>query len=446
MTINLEKLEINARALVSAAMKAGADKCDVVVANGNSLGIGVREGKVENTGRAEGDEFSLRVFVGKRTASVSANQPGDFAMLAERAVAMARVSPEDPFQDLVAEDELAKNWPDLDTLDNHIPDADELTARALEAENAALSVDGVSKSMGASAGWGTSGFVLATSNGFAGNYSVSRFSSSASALCGEGEAMERDYDMHAVTHIGDLRDPAEIGRTAGERAVRRSNPKTVKSGSYPLVFDRRIAGGMLGALLGAINASSVARKTSFLRNSMGKAVANPAVTVHDDPHRIRGLGSRPFDGEGLATARRAIVENGMLTGWTLDLSSARKLDLAPTGNAARGVSSPPSPANWNIELVGNGQRRADLIKGIGSGLLVTSMIGSTINPNTGDYSRGASGFWIENGEIAWPVNECTIAGNLHDMLRRMVPADDARPWLSRVAPSILIEGMTLAGQ
>ena len=444
MTINLEKLEINARALVSAAMKAGADKCDVVVANGNSLGIGVREGKVENTGRAEGDEFSLRVFVGKRTASVSANQPGDFAMLAERAVAMARVSPEDPFQDLVSEDELAKNWPDLDTLDNHIPDADELTARALEAENAALSVDGVSKSMGASAGWGTSGFVLATSNGFAGNYSVSRFSSSASALCGEGEAMERDYDMHAVTHIGDLRDPAEIGRTAGERAVRRSNPKTVKSGSYPLVFDRRIAGGMLGALLGAINASSVARKTSFLRNSMGKAVANPAVTVHDDPHRIRGLGSRPFDGEGRECGPLLPIDRGELTTWLLDGATARELGLESNGRASRSGSG-TSPSSTNAWIEAGEKSPEDFMREIGTGILITETIGHGINMVTGDFSKGASGFFIENGEIAYPVAGFTIAGNLKDMFLSMLPASDLEFRGSTNAPSLLIEGMTVGG-
>jgi PmbA protein len=242
-----------------------------------------------------------------------------------------------------------------------------------------------------------------------------------------------------------LRAAGDIGRIAGERAVERLNARKPATGTFPVLFDERISASLIGHLLAASNGSAIARGSSWLQDALGQEVLPASLSLIEDPHRPRASGSRPFDGEGLPTKRRALVENGVLTGWTLDLSSARKLGMTSTGNAARGASSPPAPANWNLSLTQGDRSRADLMRDMGDGFLVTSMIGSTINPNTGDYSRGAAGFWIENGEIAYPVNECTIAGNLRDMLRRIIPANDARPYLSRVVPSLLIEGMTLAG-
>ena len=316
---------------------------------------------------------------------------------------------------------------------------------ALTAEAAALAVAGVTQVSDAAASYGTHHVHLAATNGFTGGYARSSRSVSCVAISGEGTGMERDYDGDSRTFQSDLRSAEEIGRTAGERAVQQVGARKPETGSFPVLFDERISSSLIGHLLAASNGAAIARGASWLKDCLGQEVLPAHLSLIEDPHRPRISGSRPFDAEGLPTQRRAIVENGVLTGWTLDLSSGRKLDMASTGNAARGVSGPPSPSNWNLSLTQGDQSRADLLRDMGTGLLVTSMIGSTINPNTGDYSRGASGFWVENGEITHPVNECTIAGNLRDMLRRIIPANDARPYLSRVVPSLLIEGMTLAG-
>jgi PmbA protein len=443
--INLAKLEENAAALVDAALRAGAQSCDVVVARGQSLGIGVREGKVENTSRSESDDFSLRVFCGSQVASVNANNIKDIDSLAQRAVAMAKVSPEDPYQGLAPADRLAKSVPDLDLCDNRVPDAAELTVRALECENAGLAVEGVAKSMGASAGWGLSGFVLATSTGFSGHYSVSRFSASAAMVSGEGTEMERDYDFHSATHGSDLMDSAAIGRSAGERAVRRRNPRQVPSAAVPVIFDRRIAGSLLGALCGAINGAAVARKTSFLRDRMGQQVANPAITVIDDPLRRRGLGSRPVDGEGMPTAQLRLLEQGVLQQWLLDWAAARELGLESNARASRGGSG-TSPTTTNCHIEAGTASLAELLGSVKNGLYLTETIGHGVNMVTGDFSKGASGFWIENGEITWPVAEITIAGNLKDMFAAMVPADDLEFRYGANSPSLLVEGMTVGGK
>nr|WP_244530580.1 TldD/PmbA family protein [Salaquimonas pukyongi] len=445
MVVQFESLEEDASRLVSAALKAGADQCDVVVTKGQSVGVSVREGKVENTGSAEGDDFYLRVFSGKRVATVSTNQVSDLAMVAERAVAMARVSPEDPFQDLAPREDLITEIPDLDLLESSPPDPARLQEAALEAEDAGLAVTGVSKSMGASAGWGISGFVLATSAGFSGSYARSGCSVSASMVSGDGDTMERDYDFSSAVHRGDLRSPAEIGRTAGERAVRRANPRKVDSGNYPVIFDRRLAGGLLASLLGAINAASVARKTSFLRDRLGEQIAASAITVTDDPLRKRGLGSRPFDGEGLACKPLVLVDKGQLTTWLLDGATARELDLQTNARASRSGSG-TSPSSTNAWIANGSKSPQELARDIGTGFLCTETIGHGINMVTGDYSKGASGFWIENGKITHPVAEITIAGNLKDMFMAMTPANDLEFRGATNAPSLLIEGMTIGGK
>ena len=445
MTIDLSKLEENSRKLVSAAMKAGADQCDVSVANGQSLGISYREGKVENTGRSEGDDFSLRVFVGNRIASVSTNQIADLQMLAERAVAMAKVSPEDPFQALADGEEVAKSFPALDLLDPAMPNAAQLQAMAKEAEEAGLAVKGVSKSMGASAGWGISGFVLATSNGFSGSYARSGFSVSAAMLSGEGEKMERDYDFTSAVFMEDLRSIGEIGRTAGERAVKKANPRQVKSGHYPVIFDRRVAGSLLGALLGAINGASIARKTSFLRDKMLQQIASAGIEVTDDPLRRRGPASKPFDGEGRACSALTLVKSGVLQDWLLDGPTARELGLASNSRAGRNGAG-TSPGSTNSWISAGEKSVEQLAREIGTGLLCTETIGHGLNMVTGDFSKGASGFWIENGEITYPVAEITIAGNLKDMFMSMVPANDLEFRGSTNSPSLLIDGMMIGGK
>ncbi|MEP2716345.1 TldD/PmbA family protein [Pseudophaeobacter sp.] len=437
-------------ALIDAAKRAGAEAVDTMVAEGSSLSIEVREGKLEHAERSEGTDLGLRVFIGKRQAQVSSSdsRAETIEAMAERAVAMAREAPEDPYTGLAGADQLAQNW-DLAALELHDP-SDEpapktLQRDALEAEAACAAIDGISQVQAAGASYGHHAIHLATSNGFSGGYQRTGRSISCTGIAGTGAGMERDYDGDSRTFQSDLRGAADIGRIAGERAVARLEARRPQTGSYPVLFDERVSSSLIGHLLAASNGAAIARGSSWLKDGLGELILPETLSVIEDPHRPRISGSRPFDGEGLATQKRAIIQDGVLTGWTLDLASARKLDMQSTGNAARGVGSIPSPSNWNIELTSGQQSRADLIAEMGTGLLVTSLIGSTINPNTGDYSRGASGYWIENGEIAYPVNECTIAGNLRDMLKRIIPANDARNYLSRVVPSLLVEGMTLAG-
>ncbi|MEM7463659.1 MAG: TldD/PmbA family protein, partial [Pseudomonadota bacterium] len=315
--IDLAKLQHDAARLVETALAAGADSCDCIVARSQSLSVGVREEKVEDTNRSEKDSMTLRVFCGNRIASVNSNAMDNPLELAERAVAMAKVSPEDKFQGLAPSDLLTRDFPDLDLADTKTPDAENLVEKALACEAAGLSVEGVQKSMGAGAGWGVSGFVLATSDGFEGNYSVSRFGTSAAMVAGTGTSMERDYESRSSVHDSDLPDPAEIGRLAGERTVRRIGPRQARSGKAPIVVDRRVAGSILGGMMGAINGAAVARKTSFLRDQMGKQIANQAITIRDNPLKTRGLGSSPFDGEGMANVELVPVEEGILRDWLL---------------------------------------------------------------------------------------------------------------------------------
>ncbi len=438
------------QSLLQEARRAGAEAADALVVRASSVSVQVRGGALEHAERAEATDLGLRVLIGRRQALVSTSDfsPATLTEMAGRAVAMAREAPEDPHAGLAAPEQLAEGW-DLAALELSDP-APEPSAQALErdaraAEAAALAVEGVTQVSDAEAGYGAHDIHLAATNGFSGGYRRSIRWTSCVAIAGTGSGMERDHDSDSRAWQSDLRRPEEIGATAGRRAVARLNPRRPPTGSFPVLFDERVAASLIGHLLAAANGAAVARGSSWLRERLGQQVLPEGLSLIEDPHRPRIGASRPFDAEGLPTRRRAIVEDGILTGWTLDLASARKLGMAPTGNAARGTSSPPSPANWNIALTEGAHSREDLIRDMGTGLLVTSLIGSTINPTTGDYSRGAAGFWVENGEIAFPVNECTIAGNLHDMLRRMVPANDARKWLSRVVPSLLIEGMTLAG-
>ncbi|MBE7183523.1 MAG: TldD/PmbA family protein [Methylobacterium mesophilicum] len=442
--IDTEKLTTRVSALVDAARRAGAEQADAVAVIGRSTGVSVRLGKVENTSSAEGEDVSLRVFVGRRVASVSATAASDPKMLAERAVAMARVSPEDPYQGLADAADLAKGFPDLDLLDETVVSADQLREAALEMEEAALGVDGVTNSSGAGAGAGLGGLVLATSEGFLGQYVASRFSRSASVIAGEGTGMERDYEYSSRLHFGELDGPAAIGRKAGERAVRRLNPRKARTGPVSVIFDPRVARGIAGHLSGAINGASVARKTSFLREMMGKQVASAAITVTDDPRVRRGQASRPFDGEGVAGEKLVMVDEGVLKHWFLSTSAARELGLKTNGRGSRGGSS-VSPSSTNLAIEAGAQSPEDMIRALKTGFYVTEVFGQGVNMVTGEYSRGASGFWIENGELSYPVSEVTIASNLKDMFLRMVPASDLDRNFGTAAPTLLIENMTLAG-
>jgi PmbA protein len=407
----------------------------------------VREAAIEESERSEGDDVGLRVFVGRRQAVVSTNDiKADAAELAQRAVAMARAAPDDPFAGLADPDRLAHHFPDLDLLDPNLPSVAELEARARRAEGAALAVGGVTTSGGASASAGIGGMVLVTSHGFRGAYLSSGQSVAMTAIAGEGTAMERDYDYSSTVHGADLQSPEQVGRTAGERAVERLNPRKVKSKRVPVVFDRRVAGSLVGHLASALNGTAVARKTSFLKDRLGERLFRPGIHVLDDPHRLRGLRSRPFDAEGVATKRLAVVEDGVLASWLLDSATARELGSATTGHAQRGVSSAPSPGPSNLHLAAGGDTPEALIADIAEGFYVTDLIGVGVNYVTGDYSRGASGFWIENGKRSYPVSEVTIAGNLIDMFHALLPANDLEFRFATNAPTVRVEGLTVGGR
>ena len=439
-----------AERLVEAGRAAGADAADAVAVGGDSLSIEVRGGALEHAERAEGVDLGLRVLVGRRQACVSASdtRPETIAAMAERAVAMAREAPEDPYCGLADPAMLARDW-DVAALDlvdpEPMPGPETLQAAALAAEAAALAVPGVTRMDSAGAGWSSGRFHLAASNGFSGGFGRTGHSVQAVAICGEGLGMERDHAFEGRVHRGDLPDPAEVGRRAGERAAAMAGASKPPTGAFPVLYDERVASGLIGHLVQAINGSAITRGASWLKDAMGERVLPAGIDLVEDPLRPRIAGSHPFDGEGLPAVRRLLVEDGILKSWTLDLATGRQLGLPSTANAGRGTSSPPSPSAGNLTLTQRTVSRDDLIAEMGTGLVVTSLLGASINPTTGDYSRGASGFWVENGAIVRPVNECTIAGNLRPMLTSIRPANDARPWLGRVVPSLLVEGLVVAG-
>jgi PmbA protein len=447
MTVETDPLVL-IQDLVERALKAGADSADAVAGLSTSISHAQRLGKTEKLERQESQDLGLRVLIGKRQAIVSSNdwKPDGLALLVERAIAMAKTVPEDSFCGIADPDQIVgDNYPKLEMFDPQEPSAETLIARATETEDAALAVAGITNSEGAEASWGQSRIALAASNGFAGRYQGSNHSIAVSVLAGTGTAMESDYDYSSAIFGSDLTDPAEIGRSAADRALKKLGARKPPSAKVPVVFDPRVSGGLVRHLTSAINGAAIARGTSFLKDKMGQAVMSSGITIVDDPHRARGLASKPFDAEGLANKRRNLVENGVLQTWILDLRAARQLGLTSTGHASRGTSSPPSPSTTNLHLEPGTVSPTDLISDIKSGFYITSVMGMGVNMVTGDYSRGASGFWIENGKIAYPVNEVTIAGNLMDMFLAMTPADDLDFKYATNAPTIRIDGMMVAG-
>ena len=424
---------------VTYARKIGADAAEASVSDGRSTELEIREGKIEKLEGAEGRRIGLTVFSGKSSASISGSVLTREAIhrLAENALAMAKLAPANPYAGVAEPDLLATYFPDLDLVSDELPDAARLERMAREAEQAALGVSGVSKSGGTDASSGNRSSALVISIGFARAYRKTGVSLSASAISGDGTHMERDYDYSSTIHFSDLRTPESIGLEAGRRAARRLNPRKVKSQAVPIVFDNRIAASLIGHLLGAINGPAIARGTSFLKDNLGQRIFADGITIVEDPFIPRGLGSRAFDGDGLPRMKRNIIDDGALTTWLLDLPSARQLGLAPTGHGS-GTS--------NVYLKAGTASREDLMQNIGNGLYVTEMIGSSVNMVTGDYSRGASGFWIENGKLTYPVSEVTIAGNLRDMFLNVMQASDFEFRASINAPTCRVEGMTIAGR
>jgi len=433
--------------LITKAKAAGADRADAVLVNRTSLSVERRLGSTETLERSESRDLGLRVFTGAKSAIISASNidPARFTALAERAIAMARVVPDDPLADL---SELAAPPADstyLDMVDPAEPAVEALIARAEAAEAAALAVRGVTNSEGGSAGFGRTDLYLATSADFAGHYTRTYHSHSASVIAGAGTGMQRDYDYHGAIHLSDLDDPAAIGHSAGERAVSRLNPTRPKTGIMPVVYDPRVSSSLVGHLSSAINGASIARGTSFLKDRMAQRLFGKGVHIHDDPHRVRGSRSGTFDAEGVPTKPLTLIEDGVLTTWILDSRSARQLGLRTTGHASRGTGGPPGPSATNLYMAAGQPTPADLMADIELGIYVTELIGMGINGMTGDYSRGAAGFMIRNGALAEPVAEITIAGNLIDMFATLIPANDLRFRRGTDAPTIRIDGMTVAG-
>ncbi len=439
-----------ANKLLKIAALAGADTADVLLVDVKNVSIDVRDGVLEHAERSESVDVGLRVLIGQQQACVSVSDTSDHTLekMAERAVAMANVAPKDKHIGLADADQLAQVWDvsALELADNaDKPTPEMMQDIAQNAEAAALAVSGVSKVLGASSGWSDTNIYLAASNGFSGGYQRTSYSTACGAIAGEGLKMERDYCGEGRAHFVDMPDAHVIGKLAGERAVAKFGAVKPPTGTFPVLFDERVSSTLIGHLLSAINGSSIVRGSSWLKDALGQRVLPKGIDLVEDPTRARTAGSKPFDAEGLPVSVRHILEDGVLQGWTLDLASARKLGMKSTGNASRGVGSPPSPASGNMALLGGVKTREALIADMGTGLLVTGLIGSTISPTTGDYSRGANGFWVENGQIMYPVNECTIAGNLHQMLAGLIPANDGRAHLSRIIPSLLVESMVIAG-
>jgi PmbA protein len=446
MTAKPEPLQI-LEDLLKRAKANGAQAADCLLVRNTSLDVAQRLGKREKLERSEAQDLGLRVFVGKRQAIVSTSdlEPRMLDELAERAVAMARAVPEDEFCGLADPELLSKIPVALELEDTREPGEAELTEMIARAEDAARAVPGVTNSEGAEAGWGRVEVALAASNGFRGSYGGTRWGLSVSVLAGEGTAMERDYDYASAVFGGDLPAPETIGKSAGERAVRRLNPRKPKTAKVPIIYDPRVANGLISHFAGAINGASIARGTSFLKDKMGQQIFARGIRIIDDPHRPRGLRSKPFDGEGVANRRRALIEDGVLTSWLLDCRSARQLGLTTTGHATRGTSGPPSPSATNLYLEPGKMTPDELMSDIKQGFYVTELIGHGINGVTGDYSRGAAGYWIENGKLAYPVSEVTVAGNLKEMFQNLTPANDLTFRYGTDSPTVRIEGMTLAG-
>ena len=446
--LSLEEAQSRAQDLVKAARRAGADAADAIYACNASTNVSVRLGALEDVERSEGEEIGLRVFVGQRSASISASDmnPATLATLVERAIAMAREAPEDPYAGLAPEDRLLRGGlPELELADPFEPEPADLRQRAVLAEEAARAVSGVTNSEGGGAATGRSQMALATSHGFAGAYAGTSHSTWASVLAGTGADMQRDHASHSVRFLEDLDAADTVGARAGERAVARLNPGKVASGVMPVIFDPRIGSGLMGHLIGGMVGPAIARRSSFLLESLGEALFDSGVTIIDDPLRLRGMRSRPFDGEGLPVERRALIERGVLTGWLMDSASARQLGLEPTGHASRGGSGAPGAGITNVHMEPGSISPADLMADIKSGIYITELIGMGVNGVTGDYSRGAAGFRIEDGVVTKPISEFTIASNLKDMFRALVPANDLVFRYSMNVPTIRIDGMTVAG-
>lgn len=447
-SLDPDTLQEIASDLVKAALKAGADAAEAGLVESRSLQAAIRKGELENLERSESRDAGLRVFIGQRQAGVAFSDlsAAGRQLAVERAVAMAKVAPEDRYCGLVERDRLARTIPDIPLYEAIEWDPAVLENLGLAMEEEALKVEEIDMVSSAGASFGAGATALVTSNGFAASKLASSCSMGVAPLAKRGETMERDYEGHSARRFDDLKDPREIGRIAAERAAARLGSKKAAGGKMAVVFDRRVADVFLGSLLGAISGPAIARGTSFLKNKMGERIFAEGVDVIEDPLRPWAHGSRAFDGEGVATKARALVEDGVLTTWLLNASSARQLSLPLTGHASQGLGSPPGVRTSNVHLSPGERSREELIADAGKGLLVMEMFGPSLNENTGDWSVGVAGFAIEDGEIAYPVSEMTVAGNLIDIFARLEPGSDLEFDHSTNAPSVLVDALSVGGR
>ena len=445
--VNAVNLEPALAALLGKARSYGADKADAIATYGRSLGVVSRGGQLEDVDNSEGRDIGLRVMVGQKQACVSSSDLSENSLdqLAERAVAMARLAPDDPFCGLADPERLADVTPDLDLFDDTVFEPSELLERAQALEAVILSVDGVQQAEGSNASWSTSSMHFMTTDGFSLGYAGSNFGLSGLAIAAQNGQMERDYDFDSTRHFSDLRTIESVGRLAGERAIARLGARQIPSGPLPVIFDQRLSRALVSSFLGAISGNAVTRGTSFLKDKLGEIVFSPDITITDNPHLRRGHGSHPWDGEGVKTQQINLIDKGVLTSWLLNSSTAKQLGMKTTGHASRGISSPPGISASNAFIHAGGRTPAELMSDMGEGLLITDMFGPSLNANTGDYSVGVAGYKIENGERAFPVNEITVAGNLLEMFKHLTPANDLTFDSATTAPSLLVEGMTIAG-
>ena len=444
----MKNLSESAAELLDYAMKAGAEEASASAASSDGLDASARDGVIEEIERTEGLDVGIRVIIGKKQACVSASSAKTDVLreLAERAVAMAKETPEDPYCGLPDASDLATAFPDCDLFDQTETDADALRDVALAADEAARQVAGIEKTDGSNAGWSRRSAALVMSNGFSAERQGSFWGTSCTAIAGEGLGMERDYAWSSARFKSDLRDAGDVGREAGELTVKRLNPRKAKTCAVPVIYDQRQASSLLSSFLSAINGSSVSRGSSYLKDKLGEQVFASGISIFDDPHKKRGLSSRPFDGEGRSTRRLELIVDGVLQTWILDTATGKQLEMESTGSASFSVGSIPRPSSSNVTLGPGKRTRAEMIADMDEGFLITDMLGASINPTTGDYSRGASGFWIEKGEIAYPVTEATVAGNLIEIFSNLEPAEDLPTDRAIAAPSVLVTGLQISGE
>ena len=433
--------------LLDRAMAAGATDADASVGRSQGVEVSVRAGKLETIERDEAIGISLRCLVGKRQAHVSGSDLSQDGLnaLVDRCVTMAKIAPEDKYCGLAAPDELAGTLPELVLLGDDPVEPDTLEAEALAAEAAARAVDGIKDVPGSSSGWTVSEGWVAASNGFRAHRRDSVSGIGLSAIAERDGMMERDYDGWTTRRRIDRPSPEEIGRSAGERTIARLGSTKIESQKATVIFDRRVSTSLVGAMISAVSGAAIARGTSFLKDKLGEQIFRSGIDVIDDPFRDYGLGSRAFDGEGRPVQVTKIIDDGRLTTWLLNGPSARQLGLKPNGFASSGFGDPPGTTTSNLHMSAGDTSLEELISQAGKVLQITEMFGPSINPNTGDYSVGVSGRWHDGSGMSVPVSEITVADNLVEMFARLIPASDLQFRNRTNAPSLMIEGMSIAG-